>query len=177
MKVHDYAHGWYLKAPYTANNMHYVGRGCLNLMVVRDELIAAIEKRRSATFPFPYLLLQPRVPKPKEFKVIVHNGICKYFHQRGMNSYYTPRQSSPIYKVVMEFANEVYDELKTRSQAIILDGLVRIDIMQVQSSKFVVNEIEGVDSNYSSTNPENEVMTQNFLKQHWAKIIKEKLQS
>lgn len=177
MKVHDYSHGWYLKAPYTANNLHYVGRGCSNLMVVRQELIAAITKRHSAnSFPFPYLLLQPRVPNPKEFKIILHNGIGKYFHQRGMNSYYTPRKSSPIYKDVMEFAKLVYDELKLRSQSIILEGLVRVDIMQVQS-KFLVNEIEGVDSNYSSTNPENEVMTQHFLKQHWANIINEKLQN
>jgi hypothetical protein len=151
-------------------------------MTIINELAAAVNRRRQlqATdfFPFPYLILQPRVPDPKEFKVIMHDGICKYFHQRGENSYYSPRPTSPSYEEVMSYVKKVYYELQNRSHSIILSGLVRIDIMRVKSSKvnkLVVNEIEGVDSNYSATRNEQQGMTQYFLKQHWANVINDKL--
>ena len=66
-------------------------------------------------------------------------------------------------------------------QRLILDGLFRIDIMKLETESgghniFVVNELEGVDSNYSSKDPVHEASTRTFLQQHWKKIISDKLE-
>lgn len=183
IEVNDYGEGWYLKVPFTANNLAYSGRRCNSYQIILMELEAAIKNNLKSVFP--YLLLQPKVPNAKEYKVIMHNGTCKYFHQIGKSKYFTPKVGSPTYIEVMEFAKKVYDELASRSTSVILTGLVRIDIMRAESTKIiqegskssrlVVNEVEGIDSNYSSSNSQFQVMTQNFLQQHWAEIVNLKL--
>jgi hypothetical protein len=171
-----------MKAPYTANNMHYHGRTLKTLQEIIHELKAAIDKEIGSTFP--YLILQPTIPNRKEYKVILHDGTCKYFNQLGDNKYYSPRLNSPAAKEVMQFAELVYNTIKQRQtidQRLILDGLFRIDIMKLETESgghniFVVNELEGVDSNYSSKDPVHEASTRTFLQQHWKKIISDKLE-
>ena len=81
----------------------------------------------------------------------------------------------------MTYAKEAYDALEHRTKSsnrVILDGLMRIDIMKVETKdqeRYVVNEIEGVDANYLAGNHSLVLSTQTFLKNHWTKIIKEKL--
>jgi hypothetical protein len=150
MKQHDYDCGWFLKAPYTANNLFYRGHSFPDFKSVLEEINSAF--KRGVGDVFPYLLLQPTIPNRREYKVIIHDGECKYFHQRGANSYYSPRLNSPVALQVMGFAKLVYDTLASKTDCCILSGLMRIDVMRITHrniNKLVVNEIEGIDSNYS----------------------------
>lgn len=188
MMDNDYEAGWYIKAPFTANNLHYHGRCCRTFQEVIAEFNNAIEK--SIIDIFPYLLLQPTIPNPKEYKVIMYNGVCQYFNQVG-GKYYSPKLGSDIAIEVMSFAKRVYDTIAARTDTIILSGLIRIDLMlletecsynkklQVESKtrRLVVNEIEGVDSNFSSSNSSFQLKTQAFLHGHWARTIRKTLKN
>ena len=174
----DYQTGWYMKAPYTANNLHYKGRSCNSFEAIIQEVNSAISKDLRQIFP--YLLLQILIPKPKEYKVIMHDGKCKYFNNLGKMHCYSPKFGTPAANEVLGFAASVYNALALRSDSVILSGLVRIDIMRLITpaiSRLFVNEVEGVDSNYSaSANADFELSTQRFLKRHWGKVINEVLQ-
>ena len=110
----------------------------------------------------------------------MHDGNTQYFNQIGKRTYLTPKLGSVEAEEVMKFARLVYSEIAGRNSGqIILSGLVRIDIMRLKTeneNRLFVNEIEGIDSNFSATNQSHELSTQSFVKDYWAKIIEAKLE-
>ena len=176
----DYGSGWFIKVPYTANGLSYYCRSYLTCSDILEEINRTLKIGLKNMFP--YLILQPTVPDPKEYKVIIYNGICQYFHQRGRSCLKCPKLGTEEAVEVMAFAKEVYEELAFRTKRIILNGLMRIDIMRVrtkwdQKGFLKVNEVEGIDSAYGAPNHHLEIKTQDFLKQFWYNLISEKLSS
>ena len=58
-----------------------------------------------------------------------------------------------------------------------MNGLVRIDIMVLQDNTLVVNEIEGIDSNYSCKNMVTQQTTLNFLDDYWYSVVESLFQA
>ena len=173
MQRNTYNCGWWLKVPYTANNLHYHGRSYGSFILVLDELRRI---RVKTTLPiltemFPYVLLQPTVPEHKECKVILHGGVPKYFHQRG-ESNISPRKGTQERTDMFAFAMLARDTLAARCPHAIMDGLVRIDIMRLPNKSLIVNEIEGVDSYYVAKNGGMTLSTQEFLQGYWKSVVK-----
>ena len=65
----------------------------------------------------------------------------------------------------------MHKKLAERCPNITLDGLTRVDIMKLPDDTLVVNEVEGVDSNYSSSNFDYQLSTASFLENYWFDVI------
>ena len=63
---------FWLKVPFTANNLHYRGRSFSSLVAVVEELERVRKLNLCATFP--YMMLQPMILDNTETKVIMHAG-------------------------------------------------------------------------------------------------------
>jgi hypothetical protein len=120
---------------------------------------------------FPYVLLQPMVPNNRECKVILHDGVPKYFHVLGSNGNISPPLGTPEAERMLTFAKLARDTLVARCPHAIMDGLLRIDIMVLPNDLLVVNEIEGIDSNYSCKHIERQESTKTFLENHWLSVV------
>ena len=158
----------FVKAPFTQNSLHYRGRSYANYGALMTEISRVVENNTQAIFP--YLILQLCVPDNKEYKVIMHNGVPKYFHQRGTSNP-SPKLTEPLGRRMFQFATLVHQTLSIRCPHAILDGLVRIDIMKLPDDSLVVNEVEGIDSNYGCSNFEKQLTTVAFLEKYWYQII------
>jgi len=53
----------------------------------------------------------------------------------------------------------------------VLDGMVRVDIFVSNEGKLVVNEIEGTEAVYFTTDTDREYATEHFLQNYWEKKI------
>ena len=159
----------FMKAPYTQNGLHYRGQSYSSFVPVMEEIARAVQNNVKAVFP--YLILQPYLVS-REWKVIMRAGKPEYFHKRGKNSQNpTPPHSSDEAQTLFAFAKLVHSTLAIRCPHAILDGLVRIDIMKLPNGSLVVNEVEGVDANYASTNMISQGETALFLEKYWYEVI------
>ena len=157
---------FWLKVPFTANSLHYRGRSFNSFSEVMLELKRVLNENLQATFP--YMLFQPTIDNT-EWKVIMHAGDPKYFCVYGSTA--SPRRGSEDFERMFEFATKVHKTLAERCPTITLDGLVRVDIMKLPDKSLVVNEVEGVDSNYSSSNFISQASTVKFLEDYWFAVI------
>ena len=159
---------FWLKVPFTANNLHYHGRSLGSFLEVMLEIQRVLLIDLQAVFP--YMLFQPTILVNTEAKVIMHAGVAQYFFKMS-GSTASPRRGSDEGKRMFEFATKVHKTLAERCPNITLDGLVRVDIMKLPNDTLVVNEVEGVDSNYSSTNFNSQASTVKFLEDYWTAVI------
>ena len=168
--------GWWMKVAFTTHNLHYRGHSYQTWASVMEEL-----RRIKNTDPplrdmFPYMMLQPMVPKNKECKVILHNGAPQYFHALA-NSNRSPKLKTPEAERMFAFAKHARDTLAARCPHANMDGLVRIDIMVLPGDLLVVNEIEGIDSNYSCKNIARQDSTMTFLFNNWLSVVTKLVQT
>ena len=175
MRDNDYGSGWFLKAPYTANNMNYHGRSYETLADLLTAIKGVIE--RGVQDIFPYLMLQPTIPSRKEAKLILFNGVCQYFSKHSSKCL-RPEEESEV-EELFKFAKSAYDALAETLPHCIVNstGLVRIDIMKLEYGevkRLVVNEVEGIDSNFSGSGGQ-ETSSTTFIKNFWASVIDDKL--
>lgn len=175
MRDNDYDSGWFLKAPYVANNMHFRGHSYASLQALLTSIRGAIERRVQDIFP--YLMLQPTIPERKEAKVIMHNGVCQYFSKHSSKCL-RPEEETQVAEF-FKFAKSAYDALAESIPQCITNrpGLVRIDIMKLECrgvKRLVVNEVEGIDSNYSGSGDQ-EHSSGTFIENFWASVIDDKL--
>ena len=179
VKKHHYGQGWFLKAPYTTNNLHFKGRSYsdVQLLISRVlELFSSNSSSESIRKTFSYLILQPTVPNRKEFKVIMHNGVCEYYMNTSQNKHYSPNKNSIQYVAGFEFAYNVFNELKKNLPHSIINGLIRIDFMKLENDKgeiekYLLNEIEGIEADYGSANILEQNQTDLFLIEYWDNIV------
>jgi len=158
--------GFWLKVPYTQNNLHYRGSSFGSFKDVMSELLRVLKAGLQATFP--YMLFQPTIDS-KETKVIMHCGVPKYFCK--YSKFGGPPRHSDEGKRLFDFAIQVHRTLAEQCPNLILDGLMRVDIMELQDQTLVVNEVEGVDSNYSSSRFDSQCSTEVFLEGYWSNVI------
>lgn len=140
METHSYGDGWWMKVPYTANNLHYRGHSHKSWTSVLEELRRIKNSNPPLRHMFPYMLLQPKVPNNRECKVIMHNGAPKYFHLLG-ESNISPKVGSPEGLRMFTFAKQARDKLAALCPHAIMDGLVRIDIMVLPGDVLVVTRL------------------------------------
>jgi hypothetical protein len=162
---------FWLKVAYTANNLHYRGRAHASFNSLIEELLRVHKAGLKAVFP--YMMLQPAIPDSTETKVIMHNGVPRYFFVMGENTNASPPLDSPEGIRMFAYATLVHKTLADRCPHAILDGLARVDIMKLADNTLVVNEVEGVDSNYSSKDHRNQCETVQFLENYWYNVIME----
>ena len=160
---------FWLKASHTANNLTYTGRRYYSFEVLMKEIERCVTHDVKAVFP--YLMLQPAIPNNTEYKVILLDGVPKYFFAEGQGATASPTLGSDQGKKMFAFATLVHQTWSSRNPQGILDGLGRVDIMELEDGELVVNEIEGVDSNYSSKSFGKQCQTVTFLDNYWTKII------
>ena len=123
-----------------------------------------------------YLMLQPCLFNQKEYKVVLRgfkgstNSIAANpHHHRGEKKFSTPHE-------LKEFAEKAISTLAKKHPGAIVEGLNRVDIMQMKSGKLVVNEIEGFEALYekkgSRTSDETENnLTHKHMVEFWASIL------
>ena len=123
-----------------------------------------------------YLMLQTCLSNQKEYKVVLRgfkgsaNSIAANpHHHRGERKFSTARE-------LKEFAEKAISTLAKNHRGAIVEGLNRVDIMQMKSGKLVVNEIEGFEALYvkkgSRTSDETENnLTHKHMIEFWASIL------
>ena len=75
-------------------------------------------------------------------------------------------------KDLIDFGDKCLRALQEHPEVnVVLDGLVRVDIMLSNEGKLVVNEFEGMEAVYFSTNSGREYDTDHFLQQYWERKI------
>jgi hypothetical protein len=92
-----------------------------------------------------YVMLQPRVLNPMEMKVACWNGGEPYvaMRKRGMGARAFVGCTEDD---VLSYATTAIGILKRANPHAILDGLVRVDIFQLEDGRLVVNEFESLEA-------------------------------
>lgn len=136
-----YAHcgcGWVVKPPYCTNSEGY--RSCST----REQLVEIIRtSARRFGHRFDYLIVQPCLENKKEYKVVLLGGKTQYISNHSKAG---KGRSFADKKSIEEFAQRAADALKSACPASITDMLFRVDVMQLSSDKFVVNEFESFEA-------------------------------
>jgi hypothetical protein len=124
-------------------------------------------------------MIQPCVYNRKEYKVIFLNS--DPFYISTVDSKSSKKSANGINKA---FSNSPHDELisfckeslaffKRNCASAIVDGLFRIDVMQMHSGRFVVNEFESLEANYYGKIETQEFVVSLFIKNYWRVKIRD----
>jgi hypothetical protein len=117
----------------------------------------------------------------KEFKVVVLNGSATHVLPQCSNGVSC---SSSTFKVVpttealFNFAEFAVHCLSKGCPGSLVDGLIRVDIMETKSGNWIVNEFESLEAIYTIPD-RGHVATSDidyFLTQYWTKVAKSKVE-
>jgi hypothetical protein len=153
---HNGGNGWVVKAPYSTNGQDVVN--------CKDDHSAIVELRKMVdrlSTRVPYVMMQPRLRNLKEYKMICHHGVIVYKVQKKKD----PGKAFPG---VEDFAKHALDTLSTRLPQCMTDFMIRVDIMQLDCGRLVVNEFESFEAQYCGAG---EVDTISFLEGYWANTL------
>jgi hypothetical protein len=122
-------------------------------------------------------MIQPCVFNRKEYKVIFLNSDPFYISavdskssKKSFNGINKAFSKSP-HEELLSFCRECLALFRSNCPHAIVDGLFRIDVMQMRSGRFVVNEFESLEANYYGQIETQEFVVSMFLKNYWkAKI-------
>lgn len=108
-----------------------------------------------------------------ECKVVCFNMEPLYVSKRKRGYGFSFAKGKAGTEAVLVFAGEAVKLLHQRCPAALVDGLVRVDIFctcAARGSKFIVNEFESLEADYSSS-AVNEADLDNRLATYWADVI------
>jgi hypothetical protein len=145
---HDEVVDWVVKAPYVTNKQHFYGYGDTTEKVMArvKTYTTQMYQKTVNCYIVPYLLLQERVSKNKEVKVVFLRGQYSHIASIGQS---TKQSHDPFTSDdVVAFAATALDVLKTNLQCSIVDGLVRVDVFKSNRGQLVVNEFESLDADF-----------------------------
>lgn len=169
---------WVMKAPFTSNSqkpMHKIGlKGVKHIMAHIATCHQYIYVQNLVEmYDIKYILLQERAGHPGEVKPCFLGMKFSHIVIRMDGS---SRRSLPNFKEtqVIAFAYQILQMLD--SNAYILDGLVRVDVMLSNSGTLVVNELESLDAVFYSRRHSEATTVTSFLNHYWEKKIFESLQ-
>lgn len=179
----DSQKGFIMKAPFVQNKQGFP----LFHFQTYEQLISKINScyyKDSASFGklhlrdadvFPYLIIQPRMISNAETKVILWNGVAKYVSITGGRLGILRKSNNATKSDLFKFAENAWLALKTETNgAFIGDGLTRVDCFCTVSGKFVVNEVESFDANFSG-GKDFESLTPTFLTDFYCSVIESKI--
>jgi hypothetical protein len=118
----------------------------------------------------PYLMVQPCMYNRKEYKVVMLNHVPVF----ATTSSSSKRCSNGVNKAfvdndrldLLKFAEEQLNEFKLNCPGAITDGLFRVDVLQNNDGKMVVNEFESLEASYFTTG-DKQIAVQDFLFHYW----------
>jgi hypothetical protein len=119
----------------------------------------------------PYGMIQPLLDNRFEYKVVLVDGIAigsKSKSPKGSHAFC----KSHIEKreILYPFAESCLKRLKMARPGTIDKGLVRVDIMQDNSGKMIVNEFESFEAGYA-TNEKSDTLVHNCLIKFWEQTL------
>ena len=120
-------------------------------------------------------MIQPKLSNRKEYKVIVLNGIASHILPQKANGITCPGRAFASKQELFLFAESAVRCLKQNRPGSLVEGLMRVDIMQNCRGNMVVNEFESLEAIYESSDREAaEVMSgvHYFMFTHWLNAIK-----
>jgi hypothetical protein len=166
-KLNDQGNGWYLKLPFTTNGEGR--RPCRSIEKLLDAVRTTIINFEGR---IPYFMVQPRLRNRMEYKVIVLNGSPKYICPK----FQCPGNTRAFSKVphtrqdILDFAKLAVMHLHRACPAAITSFMLRVDIMESNDGRFIVNEFESLEAMFEST-PSNQLLVQTFLQSFWKSVI------
>jgi hypothetical protein len=75
---------------------------------------------------------------------------------------------------LVAFAESVMQCISVHDEYI-MNGLVRVDVMQNNAGQLVLNELESLEARHDSLDPGLSVSCSNFLSEYWEKVIYERI--
>lgn len=118
-------------------------------------------------------MIQPCVYNRKEYKVIVLNSDPFYIStvdskssKKSENGVHKAFSFSPHNELV-SFCKESLALFSINCPHAVVDGLFRIDVMQMRSGRFVVNEFESLEANYYGKIDTQEFVVSKFINNYW----------
>ena len=134
------AEKWMLKLAFVTNSFH--SRSAKNY----EEILQHLKHYSKVLYGiYPYVMLQPYLLNRKEYKVVVFDGKAQYIatsaKRRGERSF-----AKDNLEALLNFAEYAVMMLKEKSDDIDCEGIIRVDIMQSNSSHMIVNEFESLEA-------------------------------
>lgn len=164
--------GWVVKAPFTTNS-HFI-RFCHQLEDVFDYVKNASEDLTVGFCQIPYLMVQPCLYNRKEYKIVCLNGEPTYVATIGKNNLKCKggiNKAFGSHTELFEFCKTVLNVFKSSCPYSITEGLFRVDVLQMRSGKFVVNEFESLEATfYGADNGKTESKTHKHIQDYWDNI-------
>jgi hypothetical protein len=163
-----------LKAPFTTNSNYYktypgsADSALKNIQSVYKKMFPPPPQCPSGII-VPYMMLQVRVTKSVEAKLIFHNGVFHHFlspSSKAITASFPGFSSDDV----VNFASTAVQHLSSNDENIV-DGLLRVDIFKNDEGKLVVNEFESLEARYFSTQQAIMMETEKFLNNYWEKKI------
>jgi hypothetical protein len=163
--------GWIVKLPYTTNGRPWCCDGV-------QDIIDAISSYSTRVFSgeiidIPYAMIQAKMANNYEAKVVCFNMTPMYISKRKRGYGQSIAKGKIGTHALLAFAGEALNLLHERCPAALLDGLVRVDIFrtcQARGSRFVVNEFESLEADYSGSG-NNEAAMDSCLTEYWTNVI------
>ena len=122
-------------------------------------------------------MIQPCVYNRKEYKVVFLNSdpfyICAINEgskksANGVNKAFSEKPHDELIK----FCKDSLELFIKNCPSAIVDGLFRVDVMQMRSGQFVVNEFESLEARYYGKLESQEFVVALFLKNYWIQKIR-----
>ena len=156
---------WVVKYPFKTN--HDQLRYVRNYEDLKEVIKVNYNTQETGLF-VPYCIIQPKLENGKECKVVCLNG--KASHITMKNNHISSAFSSP--EVLHKFAEDSIQFLENILPSTILNGLVRVDIMERNDGKLIVNEFESLEAGFEkSANTDSTVVS--FIENYWFQILED----
>ena len=134
-----------VKTPFTTHGSPYRGNiYCKTFVDVlkRIKRLALLANQAASVYTtvhrVPYVMIQPRVKKNTEYKVLVLGGRAKTFLTKAYG-FKTPVQE------IYEFAERITTQMKQRYPETMTEYIIRVDLFEVEG-KLKLNEFESFDA-------------------------------
>jgi len=157
--LHNSGNGWMVKAPFSTNSQETYP--CPTRREVLNTLKAMAERLADRV---PYLMVQPLLRNKKEYKMICLGGKIEYKVQKGSEQ----GKAFGDKRLIEAFALDAITILARNINECIVDFLIRIDIMELDCGRFVVNEFESFEAQYCG---KCEYLTNMFLQKYWTHVL------
>lgn len=141
-------------------------RRCNNLDTLVNAVVDNFEKWKTGAC-VPYCLIQEILNNGKEYKTVMLDGKAMYMFAKDSAKHHAFSTEAEIFK----FAEDALRILKTNRRGTIADGLVRVDVMERNDGKLIVNEFEGFEALFAKKGA-NEAAVHDCLRKFWFAKIK-----
>ena len=160
-------YGWVVKAPFTTNcSCRYFAKSPENVITYLEKICLEYGPNESRGHSLiPYVLIQPCMKNMKEYKVLVFDAKPLYV----LSSKSGKRRIAFCDKDedLLTFARDAVEILKKNCKHAIVDGLIRVDIFCNAAGKWKVNEFEGYEADFCTSNTDDEAHVLQLLETYW----------